>query len=311
MSKEARGLWYSIRDVEEFAPVHFVEGRRLDPWLTLGLKIAREWRPRFIHATDLNGLLLGIDEVAHKGMIEVFRSIRSESRKKEFVREVNNLARGAKDTYYSCARYMLSVFAEHARPLVLRIDLYFEGDGRLESDSAAARKAFDKFLRALREDRIIPDVLRYITKREDGLERRIHYHVLVAVNGDRHWKAFELSEQVGRYWVDECVGSPLVASYYNVWLRRNEFEFCCLGLLHYLDEHMLEGLRRCIWYLCEDGAHVLIRKGRNLRKGQMPRSPRHHGRGRPRTNGASLAVAERILLEPPPAERERAICSTT
>ena len=309
MSKEARELWYSIRDVEESAPEHFVEERRLDPWLALGLDLAREWRPRLIHCTGLNGQLLGCDEVARDGMVEIFQTIRKECRRKDFRRDVKNLARGARDNFFRCARYLLSLLAEHARPLILRIDLYFEGDAKQESDSAAAKKAFDKFIRALREERIIPDVLRYITKREDGLERRIHYHVLIAMDGDKHRDVFTFSERVGRYWVDECVGSSSLASYFNVWLRRRELEYCCLGHLHYLDEHMLEGLRRCIWYLCEDGSHVLVNKGRNLRRGQMPKGARAHKRGRPRADGTSLTIAERILFKPPPAAKERIVVS--
>ncbi|WP_329740744.1 inovirus-type Gp2 protein [Dyella sp. A6] len=307
LSKAAKELWYSIRDVEEFAPQSLVEGRRLNPWLDVGLRLAYEWRSRLISYTDINGLLPGGHELVRAGMVEIFNAIRCACEGKAFRAAVNNHKRGAKKNYHSCANYMLSMFHDHARPLVLRVDLYFEGDGRDLSESKKAKNAFNKFMRALREGRVVPDVLRYIAKREDGLERRIHYHVLVAMNGDMHCDAFYFSELIGKFWVDQCVGSPSLASYFNVWIRRHELEYCCLGHLHYRDEHKLEGLRRAIWYLCEDGAYVLVHEvhGRNLRKGQLPKGERRHKRGRPRRDGASLALAEGILLAPVPAAGER------
>lgn len=307
MSKIAQAIWHSIRSVQELAPHAIVEGRRLNPWLDVGLHVAYEWEPVLGFRTIRDNLLTGSDEVSREGMEQIFRTIREECNSKEFRARVNSHNRGAKESYFRCAKYMLSLLREHGRPLILRIDLYFEGDAKDLSESAAARKAEDKFLRALREQRIVPDVRRYILKREDGLDRRIHYHLLVAMDGDKHRDAYHFGEVVGNYWVNECVGSPALASYFNVWLRRRELEYSCLGHLHHADAHKLEGLRRALWYLCEPGAHVLVREdiGRNLRKGQTPRDGRANALGRPRKLGSSLELAEHILLAPVPAGKER------
>lgn len=309
MSRVAKNLWHSIRSVQELAPHSMVEGRRLNPWLDVGLRLAYEWEPVLRFRTVGDSLLTGSDVVSREGMELIFRTIRTECKSKEFRATVNSHNRGAKDSYFSCAKYMLSLFREHGRPLILRIDLYYEGDAKDISESAAARKAEDKFLRALREQRIVPDVLRYILKREDGLDRRIHYHVLVAMDGDKHRNAYHFGEAIGSYWVNECVGSPVLASYFNVWLRRRELEYSCLGHLHHADAHKLEGLRRALWYLCEPGAHVLVHDdlGRNLRKGQVAKIARDQMLGRPRKLGDSLVTAERILLAPGPAGRERVV----
>lgn len=242
-------------------------------------------------------------------MEEMFRSIRIDCNTREFRDKVYGESRSAKESYFRCANYMLSLLGEHARPLIIRVDLYYEGDARDVSDSAAARKAENKLMRALRECRIVPNVLRYILKREDGLERRIHYHLLVAIDGDKHRDVFYFGELIGKFWMEECVGSSELASHYNVWLRRHELEYCCLGHLHHADADKLEGLRRALWYLCEPGAHVLVDKslGRNLRKGVMPKGARSDARGRPRKLGDSLATAEAILLAPVPAGPERVV----
>jgi hypothetical protein len=309
MSSSAKLLWYSIRDVAESAPKSLVEGRRLNPWLELGLSLAYEWQPQLCFRTNQHGLLDGADESARKAIAEMFRIIRAECNTKAFRDKVNGHNRSAKESYFRCARYMLSLLREHARPLILRVDLYYEGDAKDISESEAARKAEDKFMRALRENRIVPDVLRYIVKREDGLERRIHYHLLLAMDGDKHRDAYHYAEVIGKFWVNGCVGSPALASYFNVWLRRQELEYCCLGHLHHADADKLEGLRRALWYLCEPGAHVLVPEGlgRNLRRGLAAGSDRIDARGRPRKHGASMEVAERILLAPVPAGKERVV----
>lgn len=297
LSGDAKDLWHVLRNIEE-APEEARAGRKLSPWLKVGLHVANKWEPRLRDFTSYEMLDVRL-EYPRKAMAHIFKFIRRVCRSKRFRALVNNDTKKAEDNYLSCCEYMLGLLKVQARPLVLRIDLYFEGDAKVFSESREARKAYDKFLRNLSECRIIPGVLAYIGKRENGLERRIHFHVLVALDGNEHRQAYNLTEELGRYWVNDCVGSPTFASYANCFLRRDEYEFSCIGLLHYTDESMLKGLRRALRYLCKEGAHILVGKGmgRNLRKGQLPQLPADASRpGAPRKYGNDLSLARRILL---------------
>lgn len=300
LSNDGQFLWTVLRDAEAEASALMCEGRRLNPWLTLGLHLARKWGPRLRPHAFINPNRLDVNHpYSRRTMAHVAYVIRRVCSSRKFRSLVNNDTRNAKENYLSCANLMIDVLKEDARILVLRLDLYFEGDARILSESEAAKTAYDKFLRNLREGEIVPDVLAYIGKREMGLEKRIHYHVLVALDGDEHRNAFQLTEQLVRFWVHDCVGGSSLASAFNCWPRRHELEYNCMGLLHYSDSRMLMGLRLALEYLCKEGAHILVSEhmGRNLRKSIRPKARVDASRrGAPRKHGNDVHVAQQVLL---------------
>ncbi len=135
-----------------------------------------------------NALDMSVD-IPRNLMTRIFRVVRRICRSKKFRNRVSNSTRNAKERYFECAKLMLALMRYNARLLILRFDLYFEGDAKVLSECEEAEQAYEKFLRTLREDRLVPDLLGYIGKRENGLERRIHYHLLVFMNGDLHQQA--------------------------------------------------------------------------------------------------------------------------
>ena len=301
LTSDAKRLWHALRNIHR-SPKELCEGRRLGPWLRVGLHVAFKWAPRLQFFTNSNGMLDVRSEYPRRAITHIVNFIRRVCKSKRFRDKVNNDTRNAKENYLSCCTYFLDVLRIHARPLVLRVDLYFEGEAKAWSESEAARKAYDKFIRNLSTSKIVSDVLAYIGKRENGLERRIHFHVLVALDGNKHRQTYNLTEQLGRYWVRNCVGSSVLATYKNCYERKDEYRHNCLGLLHYTNEEMLKGLRHALEYMCEEGAHILVGEGmgRNLRKGLSPKFPTDgKGRGAPRKYGNDTSLAERILFSKP------------
>lgn len=300
LSTDGRFLWQAIRDVEREAPQDICEGRRLTQKLKLGLHLARKWAPRLRPYVGISSNDLNVNQdYPRRIMLHIANVIRRVCSSRKFRNLVNNDTRNAKENYLSCANLMISLLREDPRLLILRVDLYFEGDAKVFSECEAAEKAYDKFMRNLSENRIVPNVLGYIGKRENGLERRIHYHVLVALDGDHHHQSYGLTELLGQFWVHQCVGAESLASHYNCWLRRDEHEFNCMGLLHYKDSHMLMGLRLAIEYLCKEGTHILVAKelGRNLRKSLSPRRSEETVRpGARKKRDRDLGAAKQVLL---------------
>ncbi len=309
MTPEGQFMWVVLRDVAAEAPDDLCAGRRLNPWLEVGLSVARKWASTLRAYAITNPNVLDMqEEVPRSLMTRIFRVIRRICRSKKFRNRVNNSTRNAKERYLSCANLMIDLLKEDARLLILRIDLYFEGDAKILSESQEAEQAYEKFLRTLREDRLVPDLLGYIAKREDGLERRIHYHVLVAMRADLHQQAYSWIEHMGKFWVKECVGAEALASHFNCWKRRDEYEYNCIGVLHYTDNRMLMGLREALEYMCKEGPHILVQegKGHNLRKSQSPkRIDDMRRRGAPRKRDPDLSAARQVLLTPDPLPGER------
>ena len=309
MTLEGQSLWVVLRDVAAEAPDDLCSGRRLNPWLEVGLAVARKWASTLRADAIVNPNVLDVQvELPRQLMTRIFRVIRRICRSNKFRNWVNNSTRNAKERYLSCANLMIDLLKEDARLLILRIDLYYEGDARILSDSEEAEQAYEKFLRTLREDRLVPDLLGYIAKREDGLERRVHYHILVAMDADLHQQAGPWIERMGEFWVKQCVGAETLGSYFNCWNRRTEYKFNCIGVLHYTDSRMLMGLRDALEYMCKDGSHSLVKEGmgHNLRKSQSPkRTDGERRRGAHRKRDPGLSAARQVLLTPDPLPTER------
>lgn len=297
LTLEAKSFWHVLRNVDK-APEELCEGRRLNPWLKVGLHLARKWEPRLRWFVGREGVLCVNEAYPRRVAVHIVNVIRRVCSSGPFRAWVHNDGRNATENYASCCEYLLSILRVHARPLVLRIDLYFEGGAKEVSDSPEAKLAYSKFMRHLSNSNIVPDVIGYIGKREDGLDRRLHYHVMCLLDGNQHQQAYNLTEQLGRFWVNDCVGSPMLASYKNCYERKEEYRFNCLGLLHYADDRMLMGLREALEYMCKEGAYTLTKKdkSKNLRKGQAPKSAEGARRGAPRKHGNDLSLAELILF---------------
>lgn len=300
LTNEGKCLWTVLRDATAEAASELCEGRRLSPLLKLGLHLARKWGSRLRPYAVNNPNHLDVNQdYPRRMMAHVVRVIRKVCKSRKFRAWVNNDTRNAKENYLSCANLVIDLLKDDSRLLILRGDFYFDGDARVFSESEAANRAYDKFLKNLSGNRIVPDVLAYIGKRENGLDKRIHYHVWVALAGDLHQNAHQLTEQLGRFWVHECVGAESLASYFNCWTRRHELEYSCMGLLHYADSRMLMGLRLALEYLCKEGAYLRVSDelGRNLRKSNRRKPTGGTGRrGAPRKHGNDVHVAEQVLL---------------
>lgn len=298
MSPEARLLWNAIRSIGA-APKAWGREGQMNPYLSVGMRLARKWHPRLRLFTTTGSDLLLAEEYPRRILAHIVRVIRCVCSAKMFLSRIEQLERQQSDNFEACCKYFLSILRVHARPLVLRADLYVEAEAKVAAREGKIERAVEKFIRNLREKRIIPDVLGYIIKREDAYDRGIHLHLMVMVDGDKHSQSYNLTEILKTYWIHECVGSPKLASGFNCYLRKDEYRYNGIGHVHYTDEEKLKGVRDAIDYLTKTDCHFLLPRsfGKNMRKGQPPRR-REDGkrRGAPRKFPNDISLAERILL---------------
>ncbi len=221
------------------------------------------------------------------------RFVRRVCRSKRFKYIENNYTRVERKNRRSCCEYMASKFAIYARLLIMRVDLYITPDNKEWASTARAEKCIARFLRALREGRIVPDVKAWICKRENGFRRGIHFHILVAIDGHKHREAATYSRILGEAW--EKRYSDGCGSYYNCWVRRTRYPLNCLGLLHVSDRRMLMGLREAIKYITKGDCQVQTGYKRNLWKGITRISWLAVKRGAPRKAKHDLSFVSEIL----------------
>ena len=298
ISKEAKDLWIVFRQIYK-ATDSLCSGRRLSPWLRVGLHLAKKWEPRLRWRVTSSGFPDIKEDYCRRALDHLLAMVRRAGRNPKFRRLNTNHVRNARENYISSCNYLLDIWSAHPRTGILRIDCYIEGVALEIANSEEVNKAYDKFIADVSAGRIIEYALGYVAKREAGLERRIHFHVLVVIDSNMHHHAYELTQQLGRHWVDNCVGSRSLASFENCYLRKDEYEFNCLGKFDTSDEDMLKGLRKALKYLCDESAYVLVDTGmgRNFRKGQSPKFDEEGRRvGAPRKYQPDLRLARKILF---------------
>lgn len=303
----------------------YYKHHRFNPPLTIVLRIVDQWSPELLAHTNRNGDPVLSDSRTREILENAVASIRASCRSQAYKDEVDNYKRNEEKNITSCCEYLAAQFQRRSQLLILRIDLYFRPAFKGWGYTREADGHYARFLRALRENRIVPDVLGYTSKREDGIDRGIHFHVLIVLDGHKHRDAANLTRMIGEDWVRRCgdgeyedgvdvgeTGKKAKASYFNCYTRMDQYRFNCLGLIHPTDADKLRGLRLAIEYLCkettqlkpsppksqegEQDAGISSRKGiRNLRKGIMPKG--HSGRGAPRSSGLDTSAIDRELLK--------------
>ena len=300
LSKRFRRIIFRMSAMDEFLPQSMFVGRRMDPQLSLLVPFFRKWGRRFDFWRNADDNIDVNSELARRAVDHVAYCIRRLMRHRRINARLKDQQRRAEERYTSCANDVLALFQQFPKLLVMRIDLYFDGVGKQASWWPEARLAFEKFLKALRQGDIIPDVVHDMSGIEDGFDRRVHFHIYVVCDGNRRQDGYALTEAMGKYWVEECVGSPALATYKNCWVRQSEYRFNGLGKVSYVDSRKLMGLREGIEYIVKHLRYGLppLGYGRKLRKGEVPRVELVPSRGAPRMYGYGLEIAKQVLLTP-------------
>ena len=317
LGKRVLGIVMSFDD----STASYYSNHQPNPKLELMIRAARKYQQQI--GPEFQSVTKTFSEFKDRQLLDDFAAyVAKESTTREFTSRLKNSLNKQKKNTDGCCRYLAALFARKSKLLVLRIDLYASSPWGYTADYNAT---LERYLRALREGRIVPDVEGFIFKREDGIDRGVHIHLLVVLDGQLHRDAANLTMTLGEEWMRRCnvpAGMPLEpdrsglprkrGTYFNCYARASQYPFNALGLIQPSDANKLKGLRIAIEYLCKETMHLVysplevdtdgrlvppeVKKGiRNLRKGNMPKT--HSGRGAPRSTNADTTLIEQILLQ--------------
>ncbi|MBN8737111.1 MAG: inovirus-type Gp2 protein [Xanthomonadales bacterium] len=264
-----------------------------NPWIKVMVVACGHWCGMQGFGQPAPGIgIVPEDEVA---LNRIVRFVRRVCHSTAFKWKVANVVRLALQNFRSVCAYFVWLFTLHSRLLILRVDLYYRGKGKWWAYSGEADAAFDRFMRALRESRIIPTVLGYVASREEGPERGIHFHLLVAMDGHKYKDARGFADQIGKAWAEKYSGPGMLGSFFNCYSRRGSYPFNGLGLVHVRDWRKLIGLRAAIRYITKPDYQVKVKSDseRNLRRGLIRAT--ESKLGAPRKARHSMAKVLRIL----------------
>ena len=228
------------------------------------------------------------------GLRRLVRFVRRVAKAWRFINAVKTHERQEQDNFNSARDFIYHQASMHSKLLVLRIDLYFKP----YYDVARADKAVHDFLRWLRgkacKRTLLPGYLGFMIKRENGLIRGMHWHLMVLCDGNEQRSADFLSRQLGEHWMRRTGQGP--GAYHNCYSDRKRYLFNGLGLVTLDDVEKLAGIRAAIWYMSKQDCVIKAtsNKERNFWRSPIPRQALKK-LGRPRASSDPLEFVRRML----------------
>jgi len=233
------------------------------------------------------------DARAADGLSQLVGHIRSVCFTQAFQNRLKEHGDKANDNFRSGCDYVTWLFKHHARLLVLRIDLYFRPDAKGWGYSEEANRALKNYLRSLRAGSIVPGYLGLIIKRENGVSRGVHFHLMVFLDGHLHRSAYYQTMQMGEAWLKRV--GPDKGSYFNCYARKNFYRFNGLGLVHFSDTKKLIGIRVALWYMSKQTCQLKLTNAKRKDFWRDEIGEDVDAVGAPRKDRDSMALVKRLL----------------
>lgn len=224
----------------------------------------------------------------------VVRFVRRIASSWAFINALKAHDRQEQDNFNSAREFVYHCASEHAKLLILRIDLYFKP----YHDVTGADEAANLFLRWLRSPackrNLLPSYLGFMVKRENGLVRGMHFHVMTICKGSEQRSTDYLTRQLGEQWAKRTGQGP--GSYHNCYADRDKYEFNGLGVMTLDDWERMAGLRAAIWYMSKQDCVIKATnsKAKNFWRSPIPKQARKK-LGRRRADADSLQMLHRML----------------
>jgi hypothetical protein len=204
--------------------------------------------------------IIGIAHVDQDCLGRIARFVRLVSLSREFKRKRDNDQAVALSNYRSGCSLMIALFTSYPYLLVVRINLYFWCEGSDEVRSKKAQAAIDSFMPMLRSGCIEPNVVGCLDSHGEGSERGIHFHVLVALDGQACRDPCVYARAIGKRWELEC-GCLGQGTYFNSYAGRHKQQFNGVGLVHVSDWRKLIELRQALLSIAKS-EYLIKRKHR-------------------------------------------------
>lgn len=211
-----------------------------------------------------------------------------------FINSEHKHRKQAQENFASARDFICHMAAKHSRLLIIRIDLYY----RPYHNAGIANREIRSFLRWIRgracKRSLLPSYLGFIIKRENGIVRGMHWHLMVICDGNLQRNSGYLAGMLGEAWAKRSGQGR--GSYYNCYADREKYEFDGLDMLNLDDFEKMAGLRIALHYMTKQDC---VLKATNDKVKNFWRSTVRVGqgkkRGKPRMKDDGLKLLKRML----------------
>ena len=218
-----------------------------------------------------------------------------------YINAVNEHTKKERSNFDSARELIFYFASRNSRLCALRLDLTVRTEFKNFSHSEEADKAVNAFLVSLRSKatkrNLLPGYLGFIIKRENGIARGTHFHLIVFLNGNIQRNAEYLSDKLGELWLSRIGRNR--GSFHNCYKGSDEWLFNGLGVIEYDDLEKLVGLRVALHYISKQDCVLKVSNDKIKNFWRTP-SPKGEGkkRGRKRKRGDGLRLMRRLLGGP-------------
>lgn len=168
---------------------------------------------------------------------------------REFKEKIRHRDDHSRRLFISAAEYLDSLFDQHKRMVVLRMDFSLALDA--EMGLGGPLVALLEYFRCLREDMkrrvgVFQHLAGYIAHVEYGFQKKHHIHAILFFDGDKVRNHYALSRLIVHRWVEITHGS---GRYFNTQEKAGQYACRAIGMVHHDDLEKRQCLTYVIWYI--------------------------------------------------------------
>ncbi|HEJ0382218.1 TPA: inovirus-type Gp2 protein [Enterobacter mori] len=201
---------------------------------------------------------------------DVLRRFREEAQSVTHKRQLRNFQRAASKNLKSALGYVDHLFEQHARLLVVRVDLSWRKDfvKNQTISTAMARQHRQRLFKRVKSHPLFQHCLGYIWKLEYGQYKGFHYHTCFFFDGSKVRGDIALTRRIGELWEKEITDGQ--GLYFNCNAIASTYAQSGVGDIHYTDQKKRVVLQKAIAYIAKVDTAVRL---------SLPQGVRTFGRG--------------------------------
>ncbi|MFZ6681075.1 hypothetical protein [Undibacterium sp. Tian12W] len=212
----------------------------------------------------------------------------AKSRTAEFKAKLRFQAKEANERYTDYCNYVNALFDCCDRLVVLRVDLVYHKELTGKTSLEMALADLDRLFANMRNNYLFESLEGYIVKTEYGIERGIHFHLVLFFNGSARNGSSHIfhARQIGQYWSEVITRGR--GWYWNCNRDAKNYQKMGrlgVGLIHWSDTDLRNNLlEHVVGYVCKQDQcfrSLLLPRAKLIRRGQYP-AILNVKRGRPR-----------------------------
>ncbi|MFZ6755954.1 hypothetical protein ACO0K9_01950 [Undibacterium sp. Ji50W] len=214
------------------------------------------------------------------GFCRLLEVMYAKSRTAEFKAKLRLQAKEANERYTDYCNYVNALFDCCDRLVVLRVDLAYCKELTCKMSLEMALADLDRLFANMRNNYLFESLEGYIVKTEYGIERGIHFHLVLFFNGSARNGSSHIfhAMQIGQYWSEVVTRGR--GGYWNCNKEAKNYHKMGrlgVGLIRWNEMDLRNNLlEHVVGYICKQDQcfrSLLLPKAKLIRRGQYPDVP--------------------------------------